>query len=59
MQKIIIADSSCLILLDKIEELELLQKLFGEVTITSIIADEFGDSLPKWIAIKNPDNEKY
>ncbi|MDZ7624516.1 MAG: hypothetical protein U5J96_08755 [Ignavibacteriaceae bacterium] len=43
MQKTIIADSSCLILLDKIEELELLKLLFGKVIITSIIAEEFGN----------------
>ena len=59
MQKTIIADSSCLILLDKIEELELLKKLFGKVIITSIIAEEFGNPLPEWISIKNAENKNY
>ena len=59
MQKTIIADSSCLILLDKIEELELLKKLFGMVIITSIIAEEFGTPLPEWISIKDPENKNY
>jgi predicted nucleic acid-binding protein len=59
MQKTIIADSSCLILLDKIEELELLKKLFGKVIITSIIAEEFGTPLPEWISIKNAENKNY
>ena len=34
MQNVIISDSSCLILLDKLGELDLLQKLYGEVFIT-------------------------
>jgi len=59
MLKTIIADSSCLILLDKIEELELLRKLFGTVIITSLIAEEFGNPLPEWISIKNPENKNY
>lgn len=59
MQKTIIADSSCLILLDKIEELDLLKKLFGKVIITSIIAEEFGSPLPEWILIKDAQNRNY
>jgi len=59
MQKTIIADSSCLILLDKIQELELLKKLFGKVIITSIIAGEFGNPLPEWISIKNAEDKNY
>jgi predicted nucleic acid-binding protein len=59
MQKTIIADSSCIILLDKIEELALLKKLFGEVIITSTIAEEFGSPLPDWILIKDAENKKY
>ena len=59
MQKTIIADSSCLILLDKIEELDLLKKLFGKVIVTSIIAEEFGNPLPEWILIKDAKNINY
>jgi predicted nucleic acid-binding protein len=59
MQSAIISDTSCLILLDKIGELEILKKLFGEVIITSVISEEFGASLPEWIKIKNALNEKY
>ncbi|HSW53924.1 MAG TPA: DUF3368 domain-containing protein [Ignavibacteriaceae bacterium] len=59
MQKTIIADSSCLVLLEKIEELELLRKLFGTVIITSLIAEEFGNPLPEWISINNPENKNY
>ncbi len=48
---VIIADTSCLILLDKISELELLSKIFKNITITKIIANEFGNILPDWITI--------
>jgi predicted nucleic acid-binding protein len=52
----IISDTSCLILLDKIGELSLLQKLYGEVITTQIVADEFGNQLPHWITIQDLSN---
>jgi predicted nucleic acid-binding protein len=59
MQKVIISDTSCLILLDKIGELELLQTLFGRITITHEIADEFNKELPNWFSIQAPKNRMY
>ncbi len=59
MQKVIIADTSCLILLDKIRELNLLNQLFGKITITQEIADEFSSSLPSWFKIEHPVNKTY
>ncbi len=59
MQKTIISDTSCLILLEKIGELELLHKVFGEILITQDVADEYGLTLPNWISIQNPTNRKY
>jgi len=56
---IVIADTSCLILLDKIDELEILKALFREVYITEIIAKEFGKKLPEWIKIHNAKNPNY
>ena len=41
MQKIVVSDTSCLILFHKIEELELLQKVFGHITITETVSEEF------------------
>lgn len=55
MQKeyeVIIADTSCLILLDKIGELDLLRLLFQRITVTEEIADEFGEKLPDWFSIR-------
>jgi len=51
--KTIISDTSCLIILSNIGEFDLLQKLFGEIITTSIIAEEFGEALPNWVKIQN------
>lgn len=51
MHKIIISDTSCLILLSKINELEILQKVYSKVTITPEISFEFGEHLPPWVEI--------
>ncbi len=59
MQKTILSDTSCLILLEKIGELELLNKVFGEILITQEIADEYGLKLPEWISIQNSANKNY
>ncbi len=42
MPKVLIADASCLIILSKIGELELLQLLYDRIYITSEIEREFG-----------------
>ena len=55
----VIADTSCLIALSKIEAIELLKKLYEEVYITEEIALEFGESLPEWVRIENVKNKKY
>ncbi|MBX2961895.1 MAG: DUF3368 domain-containing protein [Cyclobacteriaceae bacterium] len=59
MQNVIISDTSCLILLDKIGELDLLKKLFGEIIITNEIALEFKKDLPDWFIVKEPANKTY
>ena len=57
--EIIISDTSCLILLHKIDELELLDKLGKNVFITQIIKCEFGQKLPDWIKVKEPSDKHY
>lgn len=52
MPKTIISDTSCFILLDKIDELALLNKVYGEITTTPEIATEFGFELPSWVSIR-------
>lgn len=53
-KSIIIADTTCLILLDKIGYLEILRDLFNQITITSIVAKEFQKPIPSWILIEDP-----
>lgn len=59
MPKNIVSDTSCLILLEKIGELEVLNKLFGHLTISETVAEEYGLSLPGWINVKKLKNRKY
>lgn len=54
MPKLVISDTSCLIILSNINELELLKKLYGEIITTSEVKSEFGGQLPSWIVIKSP-----
>lgn len=56
-REIIIADASCLIVLQNIQELTLLQKLFGEVFISEEVKNEFGLDLPAWIKIEEIQNK--
>ena len=59
MHKTIISDTSCLILLDKIGQLEILNKLFGIITTTTEVADEYGQELPPWFEIRQPSDRNY
>ncbi len=54
MPKIIISDTSCLIILTKIGELDLLRQLYNTVTITQDILLEYGEDLPDWILVQQP-----
>jgi predicted nucleic acid-binding protein len=56
---IIIPDTSCLILLKKIDELGLMKLLADRVCTTSIIQMEFGKEFPNWIEIIDPTNKNY
>lgn len=57
--EIIIADTSCLILLTKIGELTILQGFQCPVYITPTIAREFKDNLPVWIDVVSPAHGRY
>ena len=55
----VIADASCFILLDKINELSLLKSLFKTITTSSEIATEFGKPLPDWVQIKTVQDKNF
>ncbi|MDT0647447.1 DUF3368 domain-containing protein [Zunongwangia sp. F260] len=59
MPKIVISDTSTLILFHKIGELDLLQSVYGELVTTPEIAEEFGEIVPNWIEIKTASDKKY
>lgn len=54
---LVIADSSCLILLSKIGELEILKSIYKQIFITKEIAGEFGGELPAWIEVREVTNQ--
>jgi len=56
---IVIADTSCLIALTKIQALGFLEKLYREIYVTREIAMEFGEKLPDWIKVESVRNKKY
>lgn len=56
---IIIADTSCLIILKKVNELNLLQRLFQQITVTPTITQEYQEKLPEWITIQSPNEQSY
>jgi len=52
MHKTIISDTSCLIVLTNISQLDLLQKVYGKITTTIEIVTEYGEPLPDWVEIE-------
>lgn len=52
MIRVIISDTSCLIALDRIQKIHILQKTFNNVVTTPQVQQEFGRELPAWISIK-------
>lgn len=57
--EIIISDTSCLILLNSIDAIDLLKKVADDIYITPTINMEFGKKLPKWIKVKAPKNKNF
>ena len=59
MSKIIVSDTSCLILLDKLNLLFILKELFEEIAITPEIEKEYGQTLTAWIKVVAVQNKVY
>ncbi len=58
MHEIIVADTSCLIVLERIGKIEILHRLFGTVTITHQVALEYKLPLLDWIKIQGFQNQQ-
>ena len=59
MPDIIIPDTSCLIFLDKIGEIDVLQKLYNRTVVTKEVAEEHISPLKKWIEIETAKEKRY
>jgi len=59
MPKIIISDTTVLILFQNIDQLKLLQGIYGEIITTPEVAEEFGEKLPNWIKLQSVSDKKY
>lgn len=59
MPETIISDTSCLILLSNIGELDLLRKLYHNISTTIEVAGEYGQILPYWINVISTNNLQY
>ena len=51
--KIVITDTSCFVLLEKINALDILHQLFATVLTTPEIEKEYGQPLPDWVIIRS------
>ena len=54
----IISNTSCLIVLDNINMLEMLKKLYGQIMITEEVLYEFGKPVPSWIQVYKVQDRK-
>lgn len=52
MSELVIADTSCLIVLSKIGRLHLMKDIFSKISITKEVHQEFSDALPEWIQVE-------
>lgn len=52
--KVVIADASCLILFTNIRQLDVLEKLFGELWITAAVKDEYALAIPSFVTVHEP-----
>ena len=57
-ENLVIADTSCLIILSKVDELNLLKAIYSRIIITPEIASEFNQKIPNWIEIIETKDKK-
>jgi len=58
MPSVVISDTSCFIILSKIDELDLLYKVYENIFTTPEIVAEYGEALPEWVKITSV-KDKY
>jgi predicted nucleic acid-binding protein len=55
----IISNTSCLIVLDNIDALYILQKLYQNIYLTEEVAQEFGKPLESWMHVVTVTDKNY
>ncbi|MGZ8159343.1 MAG: DUF3368 domain-containing protein [Methylobacter sp.] len=55
----IISNTSCLIILDNIDRLDILQKLYQTIHLTEEVALEFGKPLANWMTVNVVQDKNY
>jgi predicted nucleic acid-binding protein len=55
----IISNTSCLIILDNIDRLDILQKLYQTIHLTEEVAKEFGKPLANWMIVDAVQDKNY
>ncbi len=55
----IISNTSCLIILDNIDRLDILQKLYQAIHLTEEVAQEFGKPLANWMKVDVVQDKNY
>ena len=57
--RVVIADSSCLVLFTNISRLDILEQMFSDVWVTTVVGREYGLPLPDWVTVHDPiDSER-
>ncbi len=52
-----ISNSSCLIALDAVGHVDILQKLYNTITVPDAVVQECGKSLPSWASVQSVQNQ--
>jgi len=55
----VIADTSCLIVLDKSESLSILEQMYGNLLVTPTVKSEYGKELPSFVGVRTVRNPRY
>lgn len=55
----VIVDTSCLIVLDKIERLFILERMYGTLLVTPTVRSEYGEEIPAFVEVRTVRNPNY
>ena len=51
---VVISDASCAILFTNLDRLDILKQIYGEIWVTSKVAEEYGLPLPSFFSVHDP-----